>query len=164
VRETVVVAREDGTGDLRLVAYFVAHRQPFPTSDVLRRFLSETLPEIMVPSTFVRLDALPVNASGKVDRERLPAPPRRRQDLPDAFVAPRTAVEETLAGIWSEVLGVEPVGIHDDFFDLGGHSLLATQVISRVNDTFGRNVPLRSLFETPTIAELAKAFEEAFRS
>jgi amino acid adenylation domain-containing protein len=161
VREVVVVAREDGPGDRRLVAYFVPGQDTAPTNGELRRFLRKTLPEPMVPSTFVRLDALPLNRSGEIDRQMLPAPALRRPDLSEAFVPPATPIEEAIARIWSDVLRVEPVGIHDDFFDLGGHSLLATQVISRVNDTFGRKVPLRCLFELATVAEFAKAVEEA---
>ena len=115
----------------------------------------------MVPSSFVRLDALPLNRSGKIDRQMLPAPALRRPDLSEAFVPPGTAMEEAIARIWSDVLRVDPVGIHDDFFDLGGHSLLATQVISRVSELFGRRVPLRCLFEAATVAGLARAVAEA---
>jgi acyl carrier protein len=114
----------------------------------------------MVPSTFVQLDALPLNGSGKVDLQMLPAPPARRPDLAEAFVPPSTPAEKVIAGIWSEVLRVDEVGTDDCFFDLGGHSLLATQVMSRVNQTFGSNLPLRCLFEALTIAELAKMVGE----
>jgi amino acid adenylation domain-containing protein len=155
VREAVAVAREDAPGDRRLVAYLVARQQPAPSNGELRRFLSEALPEPMVPSTFVWLDALPLNASGKIDRQRLPAPSALRPDLPEAFIAPRTAVEETIARIWSEVLRRDHIGIHDNFFDLGGHSLLATQVISRIRAVHGKELSLRALFETPTVAGLA---------
>jgi acyl carrier protein len=127
----------------------------------MRRCLRETLPEAMVPSAFVRLDAFPLSPNGKLDRQRLPAPAMRRPDLPDAFVAATTPVEEAIVQIWSDVLRVDPVGIHDDFFFLGGHSLLATQVMSRVNVVFGRNVPLRCLFELATVAGLAKAVADA---
>jgi acyl carrier protein len=115
----------------------------------------------MAPSAFVFLDALPLTPNGKVDRKALPAPDGGRPDLEEAFVAPRTPVEEMLVEIWGEVLGVERVGIHDDFFELGGHSLLATQVISRVRSAFEVEIPLRSLFESPTVAGLAAQIAHA---
>jgi acyl carrier protein len=123
----------------------------------LRSYLKERLPEYMVPSAFVLLDALPLTPSGKMDRRALPAPSTARPALGAAYVAPRTAVEELLAGIWAEVLGLERIGIHDSFFELGGHSLLATQVVARVRDAFRIDLPLRSLFEAPTVANLALA-------
>jgi acyl carrier protein len=114
----------------------------------------------MVPSAFVVLDTLPLTPSGKVDRRVLPAPDRFMSALDEALVPPRTPAEETLGAIWCEVLELKHVGVHDDFFtDLGGHSLLATQLVSRVRDAFGIELPLRRLFETPTIAELAVAIE-----
>jgi hypothetical protein len=121
----------------------------------LRRFLDQKLPHYMVPSAFVILDALPLTPNGKVDRRALPAPDQARPDLEEPFVAPRTPVEEVLAGIWADVLGLEHVGVHDNFFDLGGHSLLATQVMSRVRDAFQMEVRVRCLFDTPTVAGLA---------
>jgi amino acid adenylation domain-containing protein len=123
----------------------------------LRAFLQERLPEYMLPSAFVVLDALPLNANGKLDRRALPAPDASRPELKSDFIAPRTAVEERVAGIWRTVLGVERVGIHDNFFDLGGHSLMATQVNSRLCDAFEMDLPLRCLFETPTVAGLSVA-------
>ena len=126
----------------------------------LRSFLQEQLPQYMVPSAFVVLDALPLTPSGKVDRRVLPAPDRFMSASDEACVLPRTPAEESLAAIWCEVLELKQVGVHDDFFtDLGGHSLLATQLVSRVRDAFGIELPLRRLFETPTIAELAVAIE-----
>jgi acyl carrier protein len=121
----------------------------------LRAFLKEKLPEFMVPSAFVLLDAWPMTPSGKVDRRALPAPDGSRLDQGQAYVAPRNPVEQLLADTWAEVLGVERVGIHDNFFELGGHSLLATQLASRLRDSFEVEVPLRRLFETPTIAHLS---------
>ncbi|HIP97643.1 MAG TPA: amino acid adenylation domain-containing protein, partial [Anaerolineae bacterium] len=155
LREVVVLAREDGSGSKRLVAYVIPAQKPVPTVSELRDFLKEKLPEYMVPSAFVTLEALPLTPSGKVDRRALPAPDGARPELEGAFVAPRTPVEKELAGIWTQVLGVERVGIYDNFFDLGGHSLLATQVISRVRTTYQVDLPLRRLFETPTVAGLA---------
>ena len=130
-----------------------------PETCELRQFLSQKLPEYMLPSAFVMLEALPLSANGKVDRKALPAPDAAF--LPKTFVAPNTPVEKVLAGIWAEILGVEKIGIHDNFFiDLGGHSLLATQIISAVRDTFGVDVSLRSFFESPTASEQAAALVE----
>src|SRR5260370_19799348 len=109
----------------------------------------------MVPEACVRLDALPLTANGKVDRRALPAPECRRDDGAREFEAPRSRIEELMAGIWSEVLGVEPIGLHDRFFDLGGHSLLATQVVSRVRHACGVEMPLRALFEAPALSDFA---------
>jgi amino acid adenylation domain-containing protein len=122
---------------------------------LLRSFLQEKLPEYMVPYSFVLLDALPLTPTGKVDRRELPAPGTTRPELKEDFVAPRTPIEEILAGIWAEVLGIESVGIHDNFWELGGHSLLATQIISRLRDALKVELPFSSLFAFPTLAELA---------
>ncbi|MBI5650955.1 MAG: hypothetical protein HZC40_11010 [Chloroflexi bacterium] len=121
----------------------------------LREFLRAKLPDYSIPASFVLLDALPLNVSGKVDRRALPAPDWTRVDRAATFVAPRTSVEAELARVWSALLGIERVGIHDNFFSLGGHSLLATQLVSRIRDTFQIELSLRSFFETPTIANLA---------
>jgi acyl carrier protein len=160
VRESAVLAREDRPGDQRLVAYLVPHPEPAPTRSELRSFLQEQLPAYMAPSAFVWLEALPLLPSGKVDRGALPEPTGLGLEWEESFVAPRTPVEQVLAGIWAALLGVAEVGIHDDFFELGGHSLLATRVISRVREAFQVEVPLRSLFEQPTIAELARQITE----
>jgi amino acid adenylation domain-containing protein len=160
VRHAVAVAREDLPGDNRLVAYIVPNTEQAPTTSDLRNFLKTKLPEYMLPSAFVLLDAFPLTPNRKVDRRALPAPDHGRPDLKEAFVAPRTAVEELLAGIWAEVLGLERVGVHDNFFDLGGHSLLATQIMSRTRGAFRLDLPLRSLFEKPTINEFAAVLAE----
>jgi len=115
----------------------------------------------MVPSAFVFLNKLPLSPNGKIDRKALPAPDGTRVELEQAFVAPRTVAEKRLAGIWAETLRLDRVGIHDNFFDLGGHSLLATQVISRMRDAFQVELPLRSLFESPTVGSLAVRMLEA---
>jgi len=154
-QESVVTARDDGAGDKLLVAYIVPSRESRPTINMLRNFLKQKLPDYMVPSAFVFLDALPLTPSGKVDRRALPAPDQSRPELESPFVAPRTPVEEALAGIWAEVLKLKQVGVRDNFFDLGGHSLLATQVMSRVRAVLKVELPLRALFEKPTIAELS---------
>ncbi|HEY2918177.1 MAG TPA: amino acid adenylation domain-containing protein, partial [Candidatus Binatia bacterium] len=155
VREAVAMAREDTPGDRRLVAYIVLAQVTSQKAEELRNFLKGKLPEHMIPSALVFLESLPVTPNGKVDRKALPAPDQSRPELERAFVAPRIPLEERLARIWGEVLKLEKVGIHDNFFDLGGHSLLATQVVSRIRTALGAEVPLRAMFEAPTIAELA---------
>jgi non-ribosomal peptide synthetase component F len=155
VREAVVVAVEDEEGTKRLVAYVVNGMGPAASQAELRQHLEERLPKHMVPAVFVWLESLPLTPSGKVDRRALLAPEPARVELSDIFAPPETQTEEKLAAIWEEVLKVERIGIHDNFFDLGGHSLLATQVISRVRKSFQVEVELRSLFESPTVFGLA---------
>jgi amino acid adenylation domain-containing protein len=157
VREAVVVAREDVPGDLRLVAYVVPEPGAAADPAALKAHLRERLPDYMVPGAFVALEKLPLTPSGKVARRALPAP---EQTSPEAeFVAPRTATEALLAGIYAEVLRVERVGARQSFFDLGGHSLLAVRVISRVRDALGVELTVRALFEAPGVAELAERVE-----
>jgi amino acid adenylation domain-containing protein len=156
VREAVVIAREDIPGDKRLVAYVVFHEGAEVEPGVLRAQLSVALPEYMMPGAFVSLPALPLTPNGKVDRRALPAPDSSSL-VTRPYEAPRNTLEKVLSGIWSELLGVNTVGIHDNFFELGGHSLLATQVVSRIRETFQMELPLRVLFETPTVAGLADA-------
>jgi len=163
-RESVVLAREDMPGDKRLVAYVVADGEPASLIPELRRLLGEQLPEYMVPSAFVLLDTMPLTPSGKVDRRALPAPKGTRPVLEEAYVPPRDPVEEVLAAVWMDVLHIERVGVHDHFFEMGGHSLLATQVISRVQSILQVEVPLRTLFESPTVAGLALALVEHERT
>ena len=157
VRESVVVLREDEPGEERLVAYYVAPYQQTPRTNELRGYLNGRLPEYMVPSVFVMLDAMPLTPSGKVDRRALPAPDPSGFRAENAYAEPRTPVEERLVEIWEEVLGLERVGIHDNFFELGGYSLLATRVVSRTRGALGVELPLRYLFETPSVAGLALA-------
>ncbi|HVF59869.1 MAG TPA: amino acid adenylation domain-containing protein [Thermoanaerobaculia bacterium] len=153
VERAVVVARED-SADKRLVAYMVGEAEPAR----LREALHERLPEYMVPSVFVRLEALPLTPNGKVDRKALPEPVA----APAAeYLAPRTLAEVLLAEIWSEVLRRERIGVHDDFFDLGGHSLLAMRVVARLYHAAGVELPLRTVFEAPTLGDLARALERA---
>jgi amino acid adenylation domain-containing protein len=161
VRDCVVAALDDARGDKRLVAYFVPASKPAPAAGELQEHLRGRLPEFMVPAAFVALDSLPLGANGKVDRRRLPPPGEPAAAA--APGAPRTPVEEVTAEIWAQVLRLPAVGIHDDFFGLGGHSLLGTQVVSRMRDSFGVDVSLRSLFETPTVAGVAAAVEAALR-
>ncbi len=153
VLEAVVVAREDAPGDRRLVAYVVPAAGAAAVPAELRAFAGEHLPAYMVPAAVVVLEGLPLSSNGKIDRAALPAP--EWTAAADAFVAPRTPTETTLAGIWARVLGVERVGADDDFFALGGHSLLATRVVSQIRDVMGVEVPLRTAFEAPTVAALA---------
>ncbi|MET0623231.1 MAG: amino acid adenylation domain-containing protein [Pyrinomonadaceae bacterium] len=163
VRAAAAAVREDAPGDQRLVAYAVASGRPAPSTSELHAFMRERLPDYMLPSAFVMLDALPLTANGKVDRKALPAPDNLRPELGGEFVAPRTPAEGLLAGIWAEVLGVEQVGVEDNFFELGGHSLLATRVVSRMRQDFKVEIQLRSIFETPTVAGLAACVEGALR-
>jgi len=149
VREAIVIGREDTPGDKRLVAYFTGD----VSSDALRKFAAERLPTYLVPSAFVALAELPLTVNGKVDRAALPAPVRESADR--APVAPRTPTEKALVEIWSELLGVERIGTLDDFFELGGHSLMATRVLSRVRERFGVELSLPSLFDAPTVSDLA---------
>jgi hypothetical protein len=156
VRDAVVIVRED-SGEKRLVAYLIFPSQQTVTTDELRAHLQQSLPDYMIPSAFIVLDELPLTTSGKVDRRRLPQPNEERPALARDFVAPRTPIEQEVAGIWEQVLKVKGVGVHDNFFDLGGHSLLATRVISRVNESLSMEMPLRAMFEHPTIAGFAIA-------
>jgi len=154
VSEVVILAREDAPNEKRLVAYIVFHPEQAVTVSELREFLKKKLPDHMIPAAYVTLNELPLTANRKLDRQALPAPEQGRPQIEQAFVAPRTAAEMVMARIWSDLLNVEQVGIHDNFFELGGHSLLATQVISQVRSTFQVEIPLRRLFERPTVAAL----------
>ena len=160
VREAVVVAREDMPGSRQLVAYAVPAEAASLSVSSLKDFLSHKLPPYMIPSFFVLLDALPLTPNGKIDRKALPAPDRTGLIYKEDFVSPDTPTEKIIAGIWAEVLGLKHVGIHDNFFELGGHSLLATQVISRLRKAFQIEIPLRTLFESPTVEELALALQQ----
>ncbi|MEG5063351.1 amino acid adenylation domain-containing protein [Microcoleus sp. B3-A4] len=168
VREAIALVREDNPGDKRLVAYIVAnselrggHGDTDPTHSEfinhLRVFLKQKLPPYMMPSAFVLLEAMPLTPNGKIDRRSLRAPDINRAEFESNFTEPRTPDEQLIAEIWAEVLGLERVGIHDNFFELGGHSLLATQAISRLREAFQVEVPLRSLFESPTVATVTQS-------
>jgi len=157
VKDACVIAREEQPGGRRLIAYVVS-RDPSISSEELRAYLNGILPEYMVPSAYVFMEALPLTTNGKLDRKALPAP---ELDLQTPYVAPRNPFEQRLVVILAEVLGVERVGIHDNFFELGGHSLMATQVMGRINKAVPVNLPLQSLFERPSAAELAQLLELA---
>ena len=165
VSQMVVVVQEDIPGDKHLVAYIVPNEQQVTAvgaqslAPVLRQFLKEKLPSYMVPSAYVLLASLPLTPNGKVDRRALPAADPETDDIKEDYVAPRTPVEEELAGIWAKVLGRQEVGVQDNFFELGGHSLLATQLTSRIRDAFQVELPVRYLFEAPTVAMLARHIE-----
>jgi amino acid adenylation domain-containing protein len=155
VQQVTVIAREDTPGDKRLVAYLAFDAEPNPSIINLRQFLRKKLPEYMMPDAFVYLDSLPLTPNGKIDRRALPEPDITQQ-LATSYVAPRTPTEEILANIWANVLGIEQVGIHDNFFEIGGHSLLAIQVNSRLREIFSLELPVHSLFEATTIEKLSQ--------
>ena len=152
VRDAIVIAREQAGGESELVACVVSTL----ATAALRDYLKERLPPYMVPSAFVRLERLPLNANGKVDRQALAALAPEAPQAAGDFAAPRTATESALAAIWSELLGLERVGIHDDVFDLGAHSLMAMKALARIRDSFEVNLALRNLFERPTVAALGE--------
>ena len=159
VQQAAVLAREDTPEDRRLVAYVVAAPGFNPSAGELRAYLQQRLPEYMVPSFFVFLKELPISRNGKLDRTALPLPDENSRALEQEFVAPRTSIEEILAAIWSGLLKLEKIGVHDNFFQLGGHSLLATQVIARIDAALTIAVPLARFFEAPTIAGIAAWIE-----
>jgi amino acid adenylation domain-containing protein len=170
VRECIVVAQDgvreedwSGAGNpkshRRLVVYVLSHTEQ-PTTNELRDFLKDKLPDYMVPSAFVMVRNLPLTPNGKVDRRNLPRPDDSRPQLTEEFIAPRTAIEELVAQVWKEVLNLEKIGVHDNFFHLGGHSLLSTRVLARVRDIFQKDVSLRDFFERPTVAALTEKVEE----
>ncbi|MHC5737512.1 amino acid adenylation domain-containing protein [Nostoc sp.] len=160
VQQVVVIAREDIPGDKRLVAYIVLNQKLDVSVTTLKRFLQEKLPNYMVPAVFVILDSLPLTPNGKVDRQNLPASDRTRPDLEETFIAPRNSTEETLASIWVELLGLEQIGIDDNFFNLGGHSLIAAQILSRIREGFQVELFFHHIFANPTIAGLAGLIEQ----
>jgi amino acid adenylation domain-containing protein len=156
VQQVTLLARHDTGGEKRLVAYLVLHQQATATVGELRRFLQAKVPDYMVPSAFVFVDTLPLTPNGKVDRRALPAPDQSRPEK-EPRVAPRNAVERQLTKIWEKILGIQPIGVKDNFFDLGGHSLLAVRVVAEIEKALGKNIPLATLFQAPTIEQLADA-------
>jgi hypothetical protein len=157
VKQSVVVAGEDERGAQRLIGYVVG--EAGVTAAGLKAYLREKLPEYMIPEAILMLDELPLTPNGKVDRRSLPAPEGNREE--GNYEAARTPVEEKLCGLWSEALRLERVGVRDNFFDLGGHSLLGTRLISQVREVFQLDLPLRTLFERPTVAEFAQVIEQS---
>src|SRR6185503_13343765 len=162
VRDCVVVARE-ASGGKRLVAYVATPEASGLSVSELRGFLKKKMPEYMVPNSFLLLEELPLTSNGKIDRQALPAPDEIAIEGNGGYAEPQTPIQEMLAAIWSEVLETERVGIHSNFFELGGHSLLAMQISSRLKEVFKIDVPLRILFERPTIAELEDIIESSSR-
>jgi acyl carrier protein len=155
ITESLVIDRDDLGGGTRLIAYVVPEEGVEPAPAELHALLKEKIPSYMIPSIFVTLKEIPLTPNGKVNRRELPEPEFIESEANENFVAPRTPSEEMLASIWRETLGVPQVGVESNFFDLGGHSLLATRVMSQIREQFGVELPLRVLFETPTIAGLA---------
>jgi amino acid adenylation domain-containing protein len=155
IKEAVVMAREDRRGDKRLVAYGRAESSELPTHSEMVNYLREKLPDYMIPAIFVWLEAWPLMTNGKVDRKRLPVPDEARPELEIAYVAPRTEIERVIAAIWQEVLQVEKVGMHDNFFDLGGHSLRLLQVNGKLGEALNRDLSIVELFQYPTVSALA---------
>jgi amino acid adenylation domain-containing protein len=164
IREAAVQVREDVPGDKRLVAYVANEAGVDVTVGGLRIFMKQRLPEYMVPSMYVTLEAMPLTASGKVNRKALPAPEGIRPEGEAGYAAPRTSVEEAMAGIWAELLGLERVGIHDNFFELGGHSLLAVRLCSRIAERFGEKLPLSTFFRGPTVESVAKTLKQVTKA
>jgi amino acid adenylation domain-containing protein len=156
IKHCVAIVREDKRADRRIVAYLECSEGAAIEIEELRKKLKAELPEYMLPASFVVLERWPLTPNGKLDRKSLPAPEQTRGELEVVYVEPRTPTEELIAEIWSQVLGVERVGIHDNFFDLGGHSLLATQMVSRIRDAFQVDLRVRSVFEGPTVAQLVQ--------
>ena len=158
IQQTAVIAREDIPGDKRLVAYIVPQRQDLPKSQI-RSFLQKRLPHYMVPSAYVKLDSLPITPGGKVDRRALPAPEFHRSEF-GKTVAPRNDLELKIATIWEEILNTSPIGVQDNFFDLGGHSLLAVSLLTRIEKTFKKNIPLTTFLSVPTIEGIANVISQ----
>jgi acyl-coenzyme A synthetase/AMP-(fatty) acid ligase/acyl carrier protein len=172
VRQAVVIAREDETGDRRLVAYLVPEQEGQEGDkeqgkaglriSELREHLQGKLPEYMVPGAYVQLEKMPLNSNGKIDRKQLPQ--AEMESTEQDYVGPRNCTEETLCRLWQEVLRRERVGIHDNFFKIGGHSLMAVQLATRIREGFKLDIPLQRMFELPTIAQLAEAIDQALQA
>ena len=150
IKDAVVAARELNTGDTRLVAYLVTHPGERPLPAALKLFLGSSLPEHMIPGTFLFLDALPLSSNGKIDRKALPAP--TTVEDPSSVIEPRSDLERVIVGVWRDVLGAGAISVEQEFFELGGHSLLATRIAAQLTRIFRTTVPLRRFFEAPTVA------------
>ncbi len=162
VQESVVLLREDTPGDKRLVAYLVLKSSRNINVSELRTFLKSKIPEFMIPAIFVILEKLPITQNGKIDRAALPVPAQSRPDLDKAFIAPTTAVEKYLVSLWQSVLGIDKIGIYDDFFELGGDSLKAAVFVNRLQEELNVATHVRSLFMAPTVADLSLYMNEYF--
>ena len=155
VGEAVVIAREDFSGDKQMVAYIVPKNSPPPQEDEMRNHVKGSLPDFMIPSAFVFLESFPLTRNGKLDRKALPPPARGRRAADAGFLPPRDNLEFHLTELWRDVLGVNDVGVRDDFFSLGGHSLMAVRLMARIREQYGQAVPLSALFQNPTVERLA---------
>jgi amino acid adenylation domain-containing protein len=164
VPENVVIAREDELGNKRLVAYIVAPSEPAPNTSELRQFLQKQLPDYMIPSAFVMLEALPLTPNGKIDRRALPAPDWSHREAENSMVNPRNELEKQLTLIWEQVLGVKPIGVKDNFFDLGGHSLLTLRLLNEIEKTLNTKLPVVALFQLTTVEKMASFFQQENRS
>ncbi len=160
VQENVVIVREDTPGSKRVTAYLVLETGSTSTVNELRSFMKAKLPDYMIPALFMILETFPLMPNGKINRKALPTPDQLRPELEESYVAPTTASEKVLAEIWAEILKVERVGIYDNFFELGGHSLLAVYLFHQIETTFGQKLPLATLFQAPTIAQLAALLDK----
>ncbi|MGF1938165.1 MAG: non-ribosomal peptide synthetase [Nostoc sp. ChiQUE02] len=160
IQQTVVITRVDNPQNQQLVVYIVPYPEQTPTTDELRHFLKQKLPEYMVPSAFVLLDTLPLTPNGKIDRRALPSPDSTRLDSENTYVAPRDELEFQLTKIWEQILGVQPIGVKDNFFELGGHSILAVKLFWQIEKIFNKNLPLAILFQSGTVEALAKIISE----
>jgi acyl carrier protein len=154
VRQAIVITREDTPGEKRLVAYVVLSSEAQPPVEELREFLKERLPSYMVPAAFKIIEQVPLTPNGKLDYRALPSP--EEQKTAETFVPPQTETEKKIAAAWQEILGVEKVSVHENFFDLGGHSFLMTEVVDRMRNVYGLEVPMADAFEHPTIFHLAR--------
>ncbi|HWL75029.1 MAG TPA: non-ribosomal peptide synthetase, partial [Burkholderiaceae bacterium] len=158
LHDSIVIADRRDADDCRLVAYVVPKVKPAPSNGDLRAFLAKKLPDYMIPAAFIAIDAIPLNANGKLDRAALPSPARVRPELHDDYVRPRSSLEEVLASHWASVLGLDRAGVYDNFFELGGHSLLMTRLAAQLQDIFPTRTPMLTLlFQNPTVASLAEA-------
>jgi amino acid adenylation domain-containing protein len=160
ISQTTVAVREDLPGDRRLVAYYVVNGNTPPTHNELCDFVAQKVPNYMVPSMFVMLSSLPISPNGKIDRRALPAPDYIRPESENTFVAPRNELERQLAQIWQKILGIESIGIRDNFFELGGHSLIAVRLFAEIEQTWGKNLPLATLFQAQSIEKLADVMSQ----
>ncbi len=161
IQACVVTVAQDSSAQKRLIAYTVSSDSLPLSAEELITFLRKSLPEYMIPRVFISVDKLPLTANGKIDFRKLPKPEPFSAISNETFVAPQTEVQTVLANIWSTVLGLPEIGVFDNFFDLGGHSLLATQVIARVRQSFNVELPLRALFDSPTVASFCESIEKA---
>jgi len=164
VKEIAVIAQEGQSGDMRLVTYFVARTDPSATASELRNFLKDKISNHMIPSAFVKLDALPLTATGKVDRRALPDPGNSRPDLETIYMPPQSPLEIELAKIWADLLSLDRIGVNDNFFELGGDSLRAVRLIARIEEVFGKQLVPAKVFQSPTIAQLATILRQETQS